>query len=174
MKPFGHHAGTRTITLKPGQLFFGRGNLLVYTLLGSCVAITLWHPQKRLGGMCHYLLPQRDDYQANTHLPDGYFATDAIRYFADRILRAGAHARQFEVKVFGGGNMFDEATTLAQASPVARNNIDQGLRLLALHGFRVANSDLGGARYRKVYFDLSQGDLWVQYGKHSPMSREAG
>ena len=29
----------------------------ISTLLGSCVSITLWHRAKRIGGMCHYMMP---------------------------------------------------------------------------------------------------------------------
>ena len=43
--------------LQPGELIFGRGRGTIQTLLGSCVAVTLWHPQRRLSGMCHFVLP---------------------------------------------------------------------------------------------------------------------
>jgi chemotaxis protein CheD len=45
--------------IMPGQWHFGPEQITVKTLLGSCVALTLWHPQRRIGGMCHYLLPDR-------------------------------------------------------------------------------------------------------------------
>ena len=47
------------LSLMPGELWSGRGAASVRTLLGSCVALTLWHPRLRVGGMCHYLLPRR-------------------------------------------------------------------------------------------------------------------
>ena len=51
-----HASSSPVISLLPGELYFGQRHLLK-TLLGSCVAITLWHPQRQLGGMCHFLLP---------------------------------------------------------------------------------------------------------------------
>ena len=45
--------------LMPGQWYFGGKASELRTLLGSCVAVTLWHPKKRWGGMCHFLLPER-------------------------------------------------------------------------------------------------------------------
>lgn len=45
------------VTLQPGEFHFGGANTRIQTLLGSCVAITLWHPIRRIGGMCHYMLP---------------------------------------------------------------------------------------------------------------------
>ena len=47
------------LTLMPGQLHFGGHAATLRTLLGSCLAVTLWHPERRLGGMCHFLLPSR-------------------------------------------------------------------------------------------------------------------
>ena len=46
------------LVLMPGQMHLGQQVASVRTLLGSGVAITLWHPQRRIGGMCHFLLPQ--------------------------------------------------------------------------------------------------------------------
>ena len=40
------------------------------------MALTLWHPQRRLGGMCHYLLPERGG--ATTVGLDGRYGTEAI------------------------------------------------------------------------------------------------
>ncbi len=47
------------VFLQPGELYFGDGRTRVRTLLGSCVAIAVWHPRLRIGGLCHYMLPSR-------------------------------------------------------------------------------------------------------------------
>ena len=55
------NAANATIkNLMPGDFVFGNSELKLKTLLGSCVAITLWHPDKKIGGMCHYMLPGRN------------------------------------------------------------------------------------------------------------------
>src|SRR5664279_3361231 len=53
------NAGRGHVKLMPGEWHFGPQALTLSTLLGSCVAVTLWHPGRRIGGMCHYLLPSR-------------------------------------------------------------------------------------------------------------------
>ncbi len=45
--------------LNPGEFFFCESNCQIHTLLGSCIAITLWHPILKIGGMCHFVLPGR-------------------------------------------------------------------------------------------------------------------
>lgn len=156
-----------TFVLGAGELFFGRAPGVVHTLLGSCVAISLWHPRQRCGGMCHYLLPRREDYVRNQH-GQGHYGSDAVAYFAGQARRAGCRPAEFHVKVFGGGQMFDELSP-APGSPVdvATANVDLGLAMLAEAGFSVCASDTGGARYRKVFLDLGSGDVWVQYGKYA-------
>ena len=47
------------IYLQPGEYFWGGQNNRVKTLLGSCVAICIWHPKLKIGGMSHCLLPSR-------------------------------------------------------------------------------------------------------------------
>jgi chemotaxis protein CheD len=47
------------IFLQPGEFFVAQGSCKIRTLLGSCVAITLWHPRKRIGAMSHFLLATR-------------------------------------------------------------------------------------------------------------------
>lgn len=58
------------LNLLAGQLYFGTQAGTVRTLLGSCVALVLWHPQRRIGAMCHYLLPGR---QRRDGSPDARF-----------------------------------------------------------------------------------------------------
>ena len=53
------------IFLQPGEFYFGEGKTRIRTLLGSCVAITLWHPRLHIGGMSHYMLPSRPRHRKN-------------------------------------------------------------------------------------------------------------
>ncbi|NDY95345.1 chemotaxis protein CheD [Wenzhouxiangella limi] len=154
------------IVLSPGELFFGRAPAAVRTLLGSCVAVTLWHPQMRCGGMCHYLLGRRTGQASGeTAKAPGYYATSAIEFLADRVRAAGGRPEAFEAKVFGGGQMFDESLVAASPLDVAADNVTIGLELLKREGFRVSAADTGGQRHRKVLLDLGSGEVWVQYGQ---------
>jgi len=151
------------INLGPGEFFFGGGTRRVHTLLGSCVAITLWHPTRRIGGMCHYLLATRGSSQ---RLPKGNYADEAVQLFLNEIKQSGTRPADYEVKIFGGGNMFSPkpGTLNPQSINVSKNNADEGPRLLAAHGFKVKASDLGGHSHRKIFLELWNGDVWVQRG----------
>jgi len=149
------------INLAPGSFFFGEGRKRIHTLLGSCVAITIWHPRYVVGGMCHYLLATRG---ANQRVENGYYADDAVQMFLKAIREYSTKPQEYEVKLFGGSNMFESLGHKMHAMNVSRSNIESGPLLLLQNGFHIKSSDLGGNRYRKLYLELWNGDVWVQKG----------
>lgn len=72
----------KEIVLQPGEFFFGQDDTIIRTHLGSCVAITMWHPEQKRGGMCHYMLPSRGH---NDDGLDGRYADEAIQLFINEI-----------------------------------------------------------------------------------------
>ena len=62
------------VFLQPGEFYFGEEKTRIRTLLGSCVAITLWHPKLRIGGMAHYMLPSRPGLAKGQPLDGRMFA----------------------------------------------------------------------------------------------------
>jgi len=155
--------------LAPGDFYFGRGRMRIHTLLGSCVAITMWHPVRRIGGMCHYLLPSRGN---NRRLAQGYYAEEAVEFFLRAIAREDTRPGEYEVKLFGGGNMFKSLAHAAGSVSVSESNIEIGRRLLRAHGFRIKAADLGGAHHRRLYLELWSGDVWVQHGSGTRAARD--
>lgn len=153
------------IFLQPGDFYFGDEQTRIRTLLGSCVAITIWHPQRRIGGMCHYMLPERVEH----HHPrqDGRYADDAIFLFMRELSANHSRPSEYEVKLFGGGRMFTHAHPhkLAAHLDVGGRNIEAGRRLLYEHGFKVKAEHLAGDGHRNIIFDIASGDVWV---KHVP------
>ena len=145
------------IFLNPGEYFWGGEENRVRTILGSCVAITLWHPQRKTGGMCHYLLPFS---LAGKDHDNPRYADGAMTVLMDRIQRSGTRVADYQVKMFGGGNMFSPHIT--NVRPIGLRNIEAGERLLERYGFTLTASDVGGFGYRTVVFDIRSGDVWVR------------
>ncbi|NAW91927.1 MULTISPECIES: chemotaxis protein CheD [unclassified Vibrio] len=158
---------TEAMNLMPGEIFFGHHRGWIHTLLGSCVAITLWHPKTQLVGMCHYLLSQRSALGEEAKQPEGYYASDVVAYFSLQCRRHQINPKECVVKVFGGSTMFAGHYSKVASINVAQQNVRLGMQLLKEHGFQVSRNDVGGKRYRKVFFDVQNGDVWVQYGRSS-------
>jgi chemotaxis protein CheD len=148
------------VFLQPGELYFGDYNTRIRTILGSCVAITLWHPQLRIGGMCHYLLASKRQQPGSE--PDGRYADDVMKIFMTELNRTATSPAQYVVKMFGGGNQFPGKHKPASTS-VPDNNILAGRKLLKDYGFEIKAEHLGGTGHRNVIFDLSNGHVWIRH-----------
>ena len=142
--------------LLQGEWFFGTG-LAVRTILGSCVAVTVWHSFRRIGGMCHFVLPNgpRSQIDMNPRYADG-----ALRAMAVEIQRVGLANSDFEVGLFGGGNMFSHSEF--GAYDIGSRNVDAGRRILLASGFRIAQEQTGGTVCRQVHLDLATGRVLVK------------
>ncbi|MEO6421681.1 MAG: chemotaxis protein CheD [Candidatus Nitrotoga sp.] len=160
------------IFLQPGDFYFGDMNTRLRTLLGSCVSITMWHPTKLIGGMCHYLLPSREK-TSETAL-DGRYAKEAMQMFTQEIRAAKTHPSEYCVKLFGAGNMFPKLkkknscdsngceNNINACKSISCKNIAIARSLVASHGFVVAAEDLGGNSHRQIVFDIYNGYVWVR------------
>lgn len=152
------------IFLNPGEVFFGDSQMRIRTVLGSCVAITMWQPQQRIGGMCHYMLPARQ--RGSMSRLDGRYADEAILLMLKEVSRHKTDPYSYEVKLFGGGNMFARAATgvAARRLNVADRNVIAGQELLRRYGFHIAAEHLGGKGHRNIIFEISTGDVWMRQG----------
>jgi chemotaxis protein CheD len=181
-------AHTIEIFLKQGEVYFGDRDTRIRTVLGSCVAITMWHPDLLIGGMCHYMLPSRHPRGKKFHCRirdsaigfpsrratdkkelDGKYADEALELMFTEIQRSGTHADDYQMKLFGGGNMFP-FTTKPRAQHVGLKNIEVVSQLLAHNGLKVRAEHLGGVGHRNLIFDISNGHVWMRHQTpaHSP------
>ena len=156
--------GQIEIFLQPGEFYFGDRYTRVRTLLGSCVAITLWHPRFAIGGMCHFLLPGRlRDPSQNT---DGRYADEAVQWLMDEACSHGTRPQEYEIKMFGGGNMF-AGRYAASGMDVGARNIAAAQGQLSRHGLTARAASVGEYGYRNVFFDVATGHVWVRHVAHA-------
>ncbi len=148
------------LSLMPGELWLGTEAASVRTLLGSCVALTLWHPRLRLGGMCHYLLPGRRR-QGGEPL-DGRYGDEAVLAMVNLLERHGCRSGEFVAHLYGG------ADTMADVSGVKFNvgerNIERGWSLLDHFAFSLEGVDVGDNVPRTVTLSLDTGAVECRRG----------
>ena len=150
------------LNLLAGQLYFGTQAGTVRTLLGSCVALVLWHPQRRIGAMCHYLLPGR---QRRGGPPDARFGDEAIGLLLHAIERSGTRPADFQTHLYGGAD-----TMPGRDGPnfnIGERNIAIGCELIDRHGFDLQAVDVGDFVPRTVTLDLRAGRIEVRRGHSS-------
>lgn len=148
------------IFLQPGEVYFGERDTRIRTLLGSCVAVTVWHPGLLLGGMCHYMLPKHPAGKRGA--PDGRYADEAMELMMREIRNAGTRPSEYQVKLFGGGHMFSACQAVSE-DHVGAKNIEMARALMKQHGFSSCAEHLGGAGHRKIFFDIWSGHVWVRH-----------
>jgi chemotaxis protein CheD len=153
-------ANVREIYLQPGQFHFGERNTRIRTILGSCVSIVMWHEKHLIGGMCHYILPKRN--RSILDKPDGRYAEEAIELFMARIHTANTRSRDYQVKIFGGGNMFPQYTKRGKCADVPCQNVIAARTLIKRYGLNLVGEHLGGAGHRQIYFDIWNGHVWMR------------
>lgn len=149
-----------SVVLRPGDYYFGGGQTRISTLLGSCVSITLWHPRQRIGGMCHYMMTER---QRPPDAPlDGRYAAEAFEFFLQRIAQAGTRPGEYQAKLFGGADMFCGGSSSGTLG-IGLRNIELGRRLLAAKNIALLAEHVAGNGRRKLHFDLWSGDVWLAF-----------
>jgi chemotaxis protein CheD len=170
------HGGAE-IFLQPGEWCFDRTGVRLRTVLGSCVAVTLWHPRRKIGGMCHFMLPTRSRVREVGDL-DGRYGDEALLLLDREATRAGTRLQDYEAKLFGGASMFTSLPVPASArsgvgtsgvtASVSARNVDQAWALVERHELTVSGHSLGGVAHRQVIFEIESGDVWMRQG----MARE--
>ena len=160
------------VFLLPGEFFVADASYQIRTILGSCVAITLWHPQARVGGMSHFLLPSRGLATPSQGELDGHYADEALELMFRDFRSQGLDPMQCQAKVFGGGHMFPGRMAQTEQH-VGKRNGEAARELLARHHIPIVTESLFGVGHRQVVFDVSKGDVWSRQVRPSAIEMAA-
>jgi chemotaxis protein CheD len=151
----------KNIYLKPGEWHFGGSDTCIRTLLGSCVALVFWHPQRLIGGMCHYLLPTRTKGHKSDNSLDGHYGDEALTLLLQSIRSQGAQPSEFTLRVFGGGNMFP-GITRHEKDHIGLQNVKAAKRLLQQYNLVCSASHVEGVGHRRLSFTLWDGEVKLE------------
>src|SRR5690606_23605187 len=141
------------LSLHPGDWYFGADYQRLHTVLGSCVALSVWHPQHKIGGMCHYLLPK----PANNKVllaQDCRYASNALPRLGQAMLAVGGY-EQFQISLFGGGDMFAFSTPTS----IGFENLAYARQWIGRQKIQLHRLDLGGTISRSVSLWLDSGEI---------------
>jgi chemotaxis protein CheD len=150
-----------SVHLLAGQLVYGPGPVAVKTLLGSCVGITLWHARRRIGGMCHYLLPGRA--RPLGAALDARFGDEAMTLLLQAMDALKTAPEEYEATLSGGAD-----TLAGRGGPgtcIGERNIELGWHLMDRWGFQLGSVEVGDDVPRHVSLDLTSGQVVIRRGQ---------
>jgi len=132
----------------PGEYFITGRDLVLVTVLGSCVAACIRDPGARIGGMNHFMLPDAGREGDSLLGAPARYGTYAMEVLINEIVKMGARRNSLEAKVFGGGNVLRNLTV----TNVGSRNAEFVLKFLATERIPVLAKDLAHDYARKVYY----------------------
>jgi chemotaxis protein CheD len=141
----------------PGEYYVTGRDMLLVTVLGSCVAACVRDPKTGIGGMNHFMLPESGD-AANVLSSSARYGGYAMEMLINQLIKLGANRSRLEAKVFGGAAVLRGFTTVN----VGESNSDFVLDYLSNEKIRVVSQDLRGLYPRKVYFFPASGRVLVK------------
>jgi len=143
------------VTVHPGTLHAEPAPGLVHTVLGSCVAVCLFDPVRRWGGMNHYVLPLWN----GEGLPSPRYGNIAIAKLLEKMLWLGSRRQNLQAKVFGGGALLGVAAGLLN---IGERNVILAADLLGEEAIPIVARDVGGEVSRKLIFNTGTGEVFVR------------
>ncbi|MBX7101454.1 MAG: chemotaxis protein CheD [Myxococcaceae bacterium] len=143
------------VTLYIGGRYAEAEPATVRTTLGSCIAVCLYDPARRVGGMNHFMLPEATGSVSDPGRYGGY----AMELLIGDLQKCGALRSRMVAKVFGGGHVLG---TAEREDSVPNRNIAFTREYLRDEGFRVVSTDVGGLLPRLVKFETWSGRAFVR------------
>jgi chemotaxis protein CheD len=143
------------VKLLPGEYYVARQDLVLVTVLGSCVSACIRDYQNGVGGMNHFMLPEGASDPVGLPARYGVYAMEVL---INQVLKSGGRRDRLEAKVFGGGNVLRGFS----ANTVGERNAAFVLRFLADEQIRLVAKDLLDSCPRKVYYFPASGRVLVK------------
>ncbi|KPA20858.1 Chemoreceptor glutamine deamidase CheD [Shimia sp. SK013] len=135
--------GFRTQALLQGDVQVSKDqDLVLTTMLGSCVAACMWDEVAGIGGMNHFLLPGNDPNSRGA-VQEGVHAMELL---VNGLIQSGASRDRIQVKLLGGSKMFNSRID------IGAKNAEFAMWFVHNEGFNLVDCCLGGQRGRNIRF----------------------
>jgi len=142
----------------PGEYYYTTKDMLIVTVLGSCVSACIRDRVTGLGGMNHFMLPDAGNDVNSPVSASMRYGTFAMEVLINDLLKSGARRENLEAKVFGGGAVLRGFTAIN----VGERNASFVMSYLKTEKIRVLAEDLNDIYPRKVYFFPRTGKVLVK------------
>lgn len=137
------------VSVHPGEYYVTSEDEIISTVLGSCVAVAMFDPNRRVGGLNHFMLPGSLDKQQFFMSGSGKYGMYAMEILISELMKAGAWRPALRAKVFGGGSVL-RSRPGGSGKTIPQSNIDFAFQFLETEQIPIDSSDTGGVNARKI------------------------
>lgn len=142
----------------PGEYYVTKRDMVLVTVLGSCVAACIRDRVSGIGGMNHFMLPDGNRDSGDPVSISARYGAYAMEMMINQLLKIGARRDNLEAKIFGGGSVMRGMVT----ADAGGRNAEFALDYLHAEGIAVVGQDLLENYARKVYFFPNSGRVLVK------------
>jgi chemotaxis protein CheD len=143
--------------------------LLVTYALGSCVAVIVYDPVSKVGGLLHFMLPDSALDPARSRENPYKFADAGIPLLLNQVYAHGASQKRLLAWAVGGSQILDDHGVFQ----IGKRNCLAARRALWKHGVMVSGEAVGGMDFRTVKLEIASGRLLVEEGGRQRELRSA-
>ena len=158
---FDTHFMLEKVIIEPGEYHTADNSRVIFTILGSCIAVCLKDEQTGLCGMNHFMLPAAGSIEDKPEKDWGKYGVQAMNMLIREMVVRGASKNRLWAKVFGGGQVL-RMSAEGRAGNVSRSNIEFAERFLDENNIPILGKDVGGTQGRKIHFFTRDGRVAVE------------
>ncbi|HON79575.1 MAG TPA: chemotaxis protein CheD [Spirochaetota bacterium] len=145
--------------INAGEYHVSTGDEIIGTLLGSCVAVCLYDPEKGISGMNHFMLPGRIATNDPLNSPSAKYGIIAIENLIEAMVEKGARRSNLVAKVFGGGSVMN---TEKKTTTIPFDNVRIAKAILEIEDIPIVKVDTGASFTRKLLMDARSGKVFLR------------
>lgn len=135
-------------------------DVLVAYGLGSCVAVSFYDPQRKVGGMLHALLPSAANKNSAPDNP-AKFVDLGVPLLLEQVLKLGAVQERLVVRICGGASMLT-SPGFKNTLNIGERNVATARKVLSQLGFSIKAQDTGGNSGRTAKLYVATGEMTVR------------
>lgn len=147
-----------TVDIADMQVTAEPDGVLVTYALGSCIAVMVWDPVKKVSGMIHYMLPQASTSPEKAKTKPYMFADTGIPLLFHAMYAKGCDKRNLVVKVAGGAALL----TNTDVFEIGKRNHLILRKMLWKAGVPISSEDVGGTSFRTAHLYNGSGRVTIK------------
>ncbi len=145
---FDNKLNKSSLNIAPGEYYATGEDIIINTVLGSCVSVALYDPVLKIAGLNHFMLAESKYIDHS----DGFFKIERYGLYAmesliNSLIKLGGNKNRFQAKVFGGSRVLEGKESM----DIGGENIKFAEKFLEAERIPILNHDTGGNRARRIY-----------------------